>query len=74
MQAKSSKGLLECNFGGSVGEAVRIAGRVTALQPGLVHPQAAEFVAVREEPGSGTSPPASMSASSLAIHAPTPSG
>ena len=40
----------------SVGEAVGITRRVTALQPGLVHPQAAEFVAVREEPGVGNQP------------------
>jgi hypothetical protein len=31
------------------GEAVRVAGRVAALEPGLVDPQAAEIVAVREE-------------------------
>ena len=37
----------------SAGVAVRVAGRVTALEPGLVDPQAAEVVAVREEPGIG---------------------
>src|SRR5271155_2200234 len=33
----------------SAGEAVRVAGRVTALEPDLVDPAAAKFVAVREE-------------------------
>src|ERR1700726_4930448 len=33
----------------SAGEAVRVTGRVTALEPGLVDPAAAEVVAVREE-------------------------
>src|SRR5262249_47580753 len=37
----------------SVGEAVRVAGRVTALEPDLVHPQPPEVVAVREESGVG---------------------
>ena len=60
--------------GRSAGVAVRVAGRVTALQPGLMDPQATEIVAVREESTLGTRPPAEISASSLAIHAPTPSG
>jgi hypothetical protein len=39
--------------GRSAGVAVRVAGRVAALEPGLVHPQAAELVAVREQSAVG---------------------
>ncbi|EUA10233.1 hypothetical protein I553_3839 [Mycobacterium xenopi 4042] len=37
----------------STSEAVGVAGRITALQPRLVHPQPAELLAVREEAGVG---------------------
>src|SRR6516225_9138048 len=37
--------------GRSAGVAVRVAGRVAALQPGLMHPQATEIVAMWEESG-----------------------
>src|SRR6185369_13684629 len=36
--------------------AVRVAGRVAALQPGLMHPQPAEVVAVRKERRVGNQP------------------
>src|SRR4029450_13902572 len=41
---------------GSAGVAVGVAGGFAALEAGLVHPQPAEVVAVREEPGVGGQP------------------